>query len=48
MAKYRCAECGLAVVVIEGKPPVRACEHSGAAIQAFGEVRLVGAGGVKG
>lgn len=46
MAHYSCAACGLAVIVIEGETPIRACEHDAPIIAAC-VASLAGAGGVK-
>lgn len=46
MARYSCAACGLAVIVVAGEPPIRACDHD-APILAACAASLAGAGGVK-
>lgn len=43
---YRCAECGMAVIILEGHDPIKACTCS-APILAEASVTLVGKGGVK-
>lgn len=42
---YSCALCGMAVVVIEGAPPIRACDHT-VPIIASAEATLAGRGGM--
>lgn len=42
---YSCAECGLAVVVVDGADPIRGCDHD-CAIVAHAEALLVGKGGM--
>jgi hypothetical protein len=43
---YACAECGRAVIVVEGHAPIKACECE-AAILATASVSLAGAGRVE-
>lgn len=43
---YRCGECGLAVAVVPGKDPIRACPHTDAVIIAEASASLAGMGGL--
>ena len=45
---YRCAECGVAVVVVPGHDPIRACDHEDAAIIGEMSALLEGSGEVRG
>ncbi len=45
MARYRCAECGMAVIVPQGEEPIRGCACTGA-IVADATVTLAGVGAV--
>jgi len=45
MNKYKCSECGLAVIVLEGEEPIKACKCE-APIVAEMEGNATGSGGL--
>lgn len=46
MADYRCAECGLAVIVLADVDPIRGCACTGAII-AEASATLIGVGNLR-